>query len=272
MSKRAEGQVWARAKALARSLSPAGEWRERLAATLLEVPDVVSSWVFTCPPGFPFAARGIVLPENAGRAVADLFLKRFVPTVERDELSARMAKRLGVKPYGGFEHVDPALAARARRELLAPIGAIDAIHAFLVVEKHQVVGWVSLCTRIPARAMLERAGAELGEVSRLVSRSLSQALRVAEDCGARAPRFDSVPNRPLSERETQVAQLVGQGLSDLNIAHRLRISEHTVAAHLRSVFHKLKLHGRAELAARAPLLRGAGFQGRNPGGAETHSR
>jgi DNA-binding CsgD family transcriptional regulator len=59
---------------------------------------------------------------------------------------------------------------------------------------------------------------------------------------------------------------VGEGLSDLNIATRLRISEHTVAAHLRSVFGKLALHSRAELASLAPLLRGSGFKGRSRGG------
>ncbi len=263
MGRRREALTWAKAKALARTLSPAGSWRERLAATLLEVPGVASTWVFTCPPGFTLGARGVVLPNATARAIADLFLKRMLPLVERERLSTGMVRRFKTRPYAAFDVLDDVLAERGRRALLAPIGASDAVHAFLVIEGDRVVGWLTLCTRISAAAFLERAGADLGDVSRLVSQSLAKALRLAEDCGAQAPRVPSLPTRrALSERETQVAELVGRGLSDLNIAHRLRISDHTVASHLRNIFGKLELHSRAELAAQAPLLRGPEFRRR----------
>jgi DNA-binding CsgD family transcriptional regulator len=263
MGKRTAGQALAKAKAVARTLAPAGEWREQLAAALLEVPGVVSSWVFTCPPGFPYAANGVVLPESAGRAVGELFFHRDLPSVERDELSLKVARRFGDRPFPGLSLVEPAVAERARRELLAPIGAADVIPAFVVVERELVVGWLSLCVDSPAEALLSSWGPEVAEISALVSAALAHAMRVAEDCGVRAPRFASFRSRALSARELEVARLVGEGCTDLNVAHRLRISEHTVAAHLRSVFSKLELHSRAELAAYGPLFRGAEFTKRS---------
>lgn len=257
MSRRSEGRVWARARAVARALAPADRWRERLASTLLELPEVASVWLFTCPPGLPFAAHGVALPAPDAHQVSQAFLTRFQPALERDGFSARWVKRFGCAPHAALDLSDVGLSSRVRRLLLPPLGAVDVVHAFLVIDEDQVVGWLSLCTRTRAATVLRRAGTELAEISRLVSQSLAHALRVAESCGARPPRLPSMPRRRLSKRETEIALLVGRGLSDLNIAHRLGISEHTVAAHLRSIFGKLELHSRVELATYAPLL-GAG--------------
>ncbi len=54
---------------------------------------------------------------------------------------------------------------------------------------------------------------------------------------------------PLSEREVQVARLVAEGLSNLEIGRRLFISQATVARHVANIFLKLGLRGRAQLAA-----------------------
>jgi DNA-binding NarL/FixJ family response regulator len=54
----------------------------------------------------------------------------------------------------------------------------------------------------------------------------------------------------LSPREQEIVQLVVDGLSNLEAANRLGISEATVKAHLTHVFQKLALRGRAQLAAR----------------------
>jgi DNA-binding NarL/FixJ family response regulator len=53
----------------------------------------------------------------------------------------------------------------------------------------------------------------------------------------------------LSEREREVFQHAATGLSNRELAKRLAISQATVKAHLTSIFQKLGLHGRAELAA-----------------------
>lgn len=52
----------------------------------------------------------------------------------------------------------------------------------------------------------------------------------------------------LSKRERQVAELVLQGLRYKDVAASLHISDHTVRNHLRSVFAKLRITSRVELA------------------------
>ncbi len=60
---------------------------------------------------------------------------------------------------------------------------------------------------------------------------------------------------PLTERETEVLQLLAQGLSNKQIAVRLYISEHTVKFHVSSVYGKLGATNRAE-AVRLGVQRG----------------
>jgi DNA-binding CsgD family transcriptional regulator len=53
----------------------------------------------------------------------------------------------------------------------------------------------------------------------------------------------------LTHREHEVAQLVGQGLSNRQIAERLIITEGTTKIHVGRILAKLGLHSRAQLAA-----------------------
>ena len=55
----------------------------------------------------------------------------------------------------------------------------------------------------------------------------------------------------MSRREREVADLVALGLTNKAIAAKLVISDRTVENHVSSVFHKLGVSTRAELAARA---------------------
>ncbi|MHB8618009.1 MAG: response regulator [Chloroflexota bacterium] len=50
----------------------------------------------------------------------------------------------------------------------------------------------------------------------------------------------------LTERETQVLQLIGQGLSDRDIAEALVISEATVKTHINHIFSKLEIEDRGQ--------------------------
>ena len=58
--------------------------------------------------------------------------------------------------------------------------------------------------------------------------------------------------RRLSLREARVARLVAEGLSDEQVAERLRIGVADVGADLAEVFRKLGLRSRTELALLAP--------------------
>lgn len=53
----------------------------------------------------------------------------------------------------------------------------------------------------------------------------------------------------LTSRERQVIDLLGEGLSNKEIAARLQIAVHTVKSHVHNVLEKLALHSRLEVAA-----------------------
>jgi DNA-binding CsgD family transcriptional regulator/tetratricopeptide (TPR) repeat protein len=82
-------------------------------------------------------------------------------------------------------------------------------------------------------------------------------------CGDRPHRTPMLasrgPLRVLTDRERQVAQLAGGGLTDAEVAERLSISVRTVHAHLRSSYAKLGVTNRTEL--RAALAAGIAASG-----------
>lgn len=80
--------------------------------------------------------------------------------------------------------------------------------------------------------------------SGLVQRLLTFAVNVDTDASPRThPAFEH-----LSPREEQVAMLVGRGMNNREIAERLSVSERTVKANLTSIFEKLELRDRVQLA------------------------
>jgi len=78
----------------------------------------------------------------------------------------------------------------------------------------------------------------------LVQRLVSSALKVTPELPQPPPEgFDQ-----LTEREYQVAMAVGKGANNKEIAEELEVSERTVKAHLTSIFDKLNLRDRVQLA------------------------
>ncbi|MGE5687833.1 MAG: response regulator [Gemmatimonadota bacterium] len=63
---------------------------------------------------------------------------------------------------------------------------------------------------------------------------------------ARAPVLEGVR---LTEREREVIDLLGEGLSNKQMAARLHVAVHTVKSHVHNVLEKLALHTRLEVAA-----------------------
>jgi DNA-binding CsgD family transcriptional regulator len=68
--------------------------------------------------------------------------------------------------------------------------------------------------------------------------------------GARARSRRPAPSGELSARELQVAESVAAGLTNRETAARLFLSEKTIERHLGSIYRKLGLRSRTELAAR----------------------
>jgi DNA-binding CsgD family transcriptional regulator len=70
--------------------------------------------------------------------------------------------------------------------------------------------------------------------------------------GGRGARSREVVGwRSLSPTEDRVARLVGEGLTNSEIADRLKISNRTVETHVSHILNKLGVRGRASIAANA---------------------
>jgi DNA-binding NarL/FixJ family response regulator len=63
--------------------------------------------------------------------------------------------------------------------------------------------------------------------------------------------LDSEPLSTLSDRELQVFQLIGEGLSTVQIAHKLELSPKTVESHRKTIKQKLNIQTSAQLSRRA---------------------
>lgn len=153
-----------------------------------------------------------------------------------------------------------ASAGRCRGLLLAQQGNVDAALVTLedAVARHE---------ESPLPLELGRTLLALGEQQRRARRrrsaraSLERALVVFEELGAelwaakarselgriagRAPSPDG-----LTPTETRVAELVAAGKSNKQVAAELVISIHTVEAALTSIYRKLEVHSRTEMAAK----------------------
>jgi DNA-binding NarL/FixJ family response regulator len=114
----------------------------------------------------------------------------------------------------------------------------------------------ALVTERPEVAMAE-AKAALESFQRLeAARQADAAAALLRSLGVRpatAKRSDS----PLTNREAEVLELLGLGLSNPEISDRLYISRKTVEHHVGNILAKLGLRSRAEAAAYAARVKPA---------------
>ena len=113
-------------------------------------------------------------------------------------------------------------------------------------EEHAVSG--GLAGRSEGYVLKTRASSELVQALRAVCRgeiyltqSISQAVVQA------FLQKDDLPERPLSDRERQVLQLVAEGKTTKEIANLLNISVNTAESHRSNLMEKLDIHDTAGL-------------------------
>lgn len=103
-----------------------------------------------------------------------------------------------------------------------------------------------------------RHGREFGEHERellqFIEPAFASALRRARDARRPEGLVDAATSALLSPREKAVAQCVGRGLTDKEIARELGIGLPSVRTYLQRVFDKLGVHRRAALARLADRL------------------
>jgi len=98
-------------------------------------------------------------------------------------------------------------------------------------------GWASVCAAQDLAELVKRGGTP--------ATGADQRARAAAGAGAQPAA--------LSPRERQVADLVLRGLTNRQIATRLRCSPHTVNFHVRNIYRKLGIRSRVEIAQHLPI-------------------
>ena len=90
-------------------------------------------------------------------------------------------------------------------------------------------------------------------VSPTVAKSVLRALRTYTSHSIEKSPVSMQPN-PLSERETEILQLLAKGMSFNEIGDILTISPHTVTAHIKKIYRKLQVHSRGEAVYEAAQM------------------
>lgn len=99
-----------------------------------------------------------------------------------------------------------------------------------------------------SRSAVERAAEQVG--ARAAARLMSQgAAMTVDDLTMEALAPPTAADRPLSSREIEVAELIGRGLGNEEIARELFISRRTVESHQEHLKQKLDLPSRYEIMA-----------------------
>ena len=179
------------------------------------------------------------------------------------------AQALGaIAGSSGRERVEAA-AALAKGRVASAAGDADAVN----ILQQAVNGFARLALRLEvaqarlelARALVVQSPAAAVETARHARNEL-EALGAAREADAAAALMRSLGAKgragsrsvgSLSRRETEVLRLLGEGLSNREVADRLFISPKTAEHHVSRIFGKLGLKSRAEAAGYAVRNLGA---------------
>ena len=140
---------------------------------------------------------------------------------------------------GALRHLERALAAFARLEMPLEIARTRLLLARAMVEVEREVAIAEARVALDG---FERLGA---------TGDADSAAALLRSLGVRAARAGPKGTGVLTRRESEVLRLLGEGLSNREMAERMFITRKTVENHVASVLSKLELRGRGEAAAYA---------------------
>jgi len=149
---------------------------------------------------------------------------------------------------------DISLPGRSGLELVKYLHIIDPDLPMLVISMHDEALYAERALRAGARGyiMKQEGGDRLIEGIRQVlggkiflSHTTSSDL--LEDLSKKGPRKSAVPLRKLTDREFEIFRLLGEGLSNVQIAERLNVSRKTIEAHRGNIKAKLQFETAAQL-------------------------
>jgi len=149
---------------------------------------------------------------------------------------------------------DLTLPGRSGLELIKDLHAIHSGLPVLVFSIHDEALHAGRALRAGARGYLMKGarGARLLESIRQVLQgdialSPEMSTRLLEEYAGRPARTPNSGSEELTEREREVFHLIGQALTNREIAAKLRLSHKTVETHRLAIQRKLKLKTTADL-------------------------
>lgn len=111
--------------------------------------------------------------------------------------------------------------------------------------------WTAALLRGGVRAVLPQYATPAQIVAAVFAAAAGLAVVPVEDAAAVLPDARTEPLvEPLTARETQVLEMMAEGLSNKEIAGRLGISDHTAKFHVNSILAKLNAGTRTEAVMR----------------------
>jgi DNA-binding CsgD family transcriptional regulator len=256
MAQGATQDPWGTCRSVASELAEPDAWRHALALALHEaLPQPNVAAVITCALDRVDAMRMTAAPRH--EFMLDFGWEQLPLMVQAGWSWQDTYEQLG-QLYRAVDALPPGPAA-ALNGMLERSGMTSCVIAILVTSDRRCAGWFAIHTRIPEAEVIAIHGAELAAVARAATETIEQALTLAREAGAEPPPearpLPSATPWGLTLREWEIARRVAAGMSDLNIASQLGISESTVGSHLHRIYRKLGVRRRVQLAAR---VRGAG--------------
>ena len=117
-----------------------------------------------------------------------------------------------------------------------------ALRSFSGLFDHLVFG--VLPASLAPEAMIAAVHALFQGLSSGTPRLLAELLAAPRSAPSSAPKEDI---DALTQRETEILQLLARGMTNKQIAFNLSISEHTVKFHIQSIYAKMRVNNRAEV-------------------------